>query len=985
MDAKGGSATIKPIHKADVHRICSGQVILDLASAVKELVENSLDAGANSIEVRLKEYGGESFEVGDNGFGISPNNYQSATLKYHTSKISDFSDLQSLRLFGFRGEALSSLCALGNVTIETRTKYESVGTQLMFDHSGLIISQNNIARQIGTTVTVAKLFSPLPVRYKEFHRNIRREYSRLLSLLHAYALIAKGVRLVCTNVAGRNAKIVVLQTQGTGSVKDNIITVFGTKTLASLDALDFCISDGCRIEGFVSKPGSGSGRASGDRQFFFVNGRPVDMPKVTKLLNERYKSYNSQQYPMAVLNFILPTTTYDVNVTPDKRKIFLHDEGLLMSALREALENFYAPDKYVYAINNFESSSQVREACISLVSAGNAEKLEPIFTEDYELAENVNSKVNLFLNDGSPSSRTEELLQESKEDAMHEDNTENQKVDDAMTESISDTCERKTSRPLADFVEFKCGTSVSEYASPLKQTKNQKFDDAMTDSISDTCEPKTRTPIVDFAAFNCGSSVSEFPLPLKQANSSLVGAEKSSMVKTTKTGLKDLGLIPNSRRVQSKLTGFITPNKRQHEEGSLLSEEPVLKKWMFCADENAKRVKKENSKGSLLGFCSEKDACSVRNLSSKNEDENDFPAIEDLSENITHVESCNEPAKDQRENMQDEGDQGAGDENAVYENLEMTYQEDNVGMVSSSMQMVDGVKVSRTDETIGTTLMSDVCLDDKDDIERRADNKDIRIAQFDINRCRLKSSRGLLRHDINIDSWQKDKRCKKSCYTAATLAKSSAVEDGKEKEAALSAATRELERSFNKEDFKKMKVIGQFNLGFIIGKLDEDLFIVDQHASDEKYNFEHLCRTTILNRQPLLRPLALEISAAEEVIISTHMDIFRRNGFDFIEDTSAPPGRRLLLSSVPYSKNITFGVGDVQELISILVDEPMLSTADYSDSLEYSHPSNNSCKKVISRSVSAICPSRVRAMLASRACRKSVMIGDALSKKGMET
>lgn len=141
MGGRVDSTTIKPINKADVHKICYGQVILDLSSVVKELVENSLDAGASNIEVKLKEYGGESFAVGDNGCGISPNNYQSVTLKYHTSKISAFSDLQSLTSFGFRGEALNLLYALGNVTIVTRTRHEIVGTQLTFDHSSLISSQ----------------------------------------------------------------------------------------------------------------------------------------------------------------------------------------------------------------------------------------------------------------------------------------------------------------------------------------------------------------------------------------------------------------------------------------------------------------------------------------------------------------------------------------------------------------------------------------------------------------------------------------------------------------------------------------------------------------------------------------------------------------------------------------------------------------------------------------------------------------------------
>lgn len=109
---------------------------------------------------------------------------QSLARKHHTSKIADFPDLQSLTTFGFRGEALSSLCALGNLTVETRTKNEPVGTHLAFDHSGLVTSERKTARQIGTTVIVEKLFSTLPVRSKEFSRNARREYAKLISLLN---------------------------------------------------------------------------------------------------------------------------------------------------------------------------------------------------------------------------------------------------------------------------------------------------------------------------------------------------------------------------------------------------------------------------------------------------------------------------------------------------------------------------------------------------------------------------------------------------------------------------------------------------------------------------------------------------------------------------------------------------------------------------------------------------------------------------------
>ncbi|KDO87272.1 hypothetical protein CISIN_1g0414662mg, partial [Citrus sinensis] len=164
-------------------------------------------------------------------------------------------------------------------------------------------------------------------------------------------------------------------------------------------------------------------------------------------------------------------------------------------------------------------------------------------------------------------------------------------------------------------------------------------------------------------------------------------------------------------------------------------------------------------------------------------------------------------------------------------------------------------------------------------------------------------------------------------------------------------------------------VIGQFNLGFIIGKLDQDLFIVDQHAADEKYNFERLSQSTVLNQQPLLRPLKLDLTPEEEVVASMHMDIIRKNGFSLEEDPHALAGLRFRLKAVPFSKKITFGVEDVKDLISTLADN------------------QGECSIISSYKMDtadSVCPSRVRAMLASRACRSSIMIGDALGRNEMQ-
>jgi hypothetical protein len=186
---------------------------------------------------------------------------------------------------------------------------------------------------------------------QEFLRNLKREYGKLLTLLQAYALICRGVRLMVTHGTGKGPRQTVLHTQGSAALKDNIITVLGGKAAGAMQPLEADLGSGeCTVSGFVSLPTAGSGRATSDRQFFYVNGRPVDLPRAARALNEAYHTFNAQQTPAAVLDFRLPTDSYDVNVTPDKRRIMLHAEEALIAAFGVALLAAWAPSRETFAV-----------------------------------------------------------------------------------------------------------------------------------------------------------------------------------------------------------------------------------------------------------------------------------------------------------------------------------------------------------------------------------------------------------------------------------------------------------------------------------------------------------------------------------------------------------------------------------------------------------------------------------------------------------
>ncbi|KAG2366119.1 DNA mismatch repair protein MutL [Suillus spraguei] len=353
LDSTASSpGSIRAIDSHSVHRITSGQVVIDLQTAVKELVENSLDARATNIEVRFLNYGLKSIEVIDNGCGIAPKDYDSIALKHHTSKLAAFEDLATVLTFGFRGEALSSLCALSDsVTLTTATANEApMGTILEMDRNGRLRNSNSkVARQRGTTVAVSSLFKPLPVRRKELERNAKREFGKALNLLYAYALVPcatenRGVRLAVSNQLDGGRKTIQLKTDGSPSIKasglDNVVDldlsfdVLTEKTiLQRLDQESASVTS-VKVRGLISKFAVGVGRTGSDRQFFFVNGRPCNPGKIQKAFNEVYRSFNAGQSPFVIADFVLPTHACDINVSPDKRTIFLHNEQNLIQALK---------------------------------------------------------------------------------------------------------------------------------------------------------------------------------------------------------------------------------------------------------------------------------------------------------------------------------------------------------------------------------------------------------------------------------------------------------------------------------------------------------------------------------------------------------------------------------------------------------------------------------------------------------------------------
>ena len=278
--------------------------------------------------------------------------FLSSGLKHHTSKLREFTDLTEVNTFGFRGEALSSLCALSELSMITRHASNEHGFKLEFDRNGVLTKKEPCAREKGTTVHVKNIFKNLPVRAKEFQKNLKKEYARAIQVLYSYCLVSTSVKITCSNLISGKSPNLIVTTRNTDDVLNNVNSVFGKKSLDGIVKLELQSPDEIVLqeynlpnditadfdwECYVSTCNHTIGRSSPDRQFFYVNGRPCDLTKVSKLINNVYHKYNNKQYPFVFFNLKLDRQCADVNVTPDKRTIFVTQERLILATLKFSL------------------------------------------------------------------------------------------------------------------------------------------------------------------------------------------------------------------------------------------------------------------------------------------------------------------------------------------------------------------------------------------------------------------------------------------------------------------------------------------------------------------------------------------------------------------------------------------------------------------------------------------------------------------------
>jgi DNA mismatch repair protein MutL len=327
---------IRQLDEQTANMIAAGEVVERPMGVVKELVENALDAGADSIAVELLGGGIDQIRVTDNGCWIPADQVQIAFFRHATSKIESAEDLFDLHSLGFRGEALSSIASVAKVELITRTKESLSGFRYVIE-GGAEIDSGDVAAPQGTRFTVRDLFYNTPVRRK-FLKSAQTETSYVVTLMEQLALSRPGVAMrLVTDGKLR------LQTSGSYGMKEIIYTLFGREVASHLRPVDFETGD-MKLSGFVGEPVINRGNRGGE--LCFVNGRFVKNPMMMKAIEQAYHGLTMQhKFPVAVLQLTMDASQVDVNVHPQKTEVRFRSEkevfDIIYRGVREAL---YAQD-----------------------------------------------------------------------------------------------------------------------------------------------------------------------------------------------------------------------------------------------------------------------------------------------------------------------------------------------------------------------------------------------------------------------------------------------------------------------------------------------------------------------------------------------------------------------------------------------------------------------------------------------------------------
>jgi DNA mismatch repair protein PMS2 len=742
-------------------------------------------------------------------------------------------------------------------------------------------------------------------------------------------------------------EVMMNTSQNSKTLRETVSQVFGSKFVAGLNSVRVDLTQvlssskdkievsktgtqnqDWRIEGLISKAPSteASGKAARDIQFFSINGRPVDLPKVSHVISDAWRNFesvsaeSSKKRPACILRFFLPNSKFDINVAPDKREVLLTDATLVYDALRDALITLWSEQtEGVFLANEAEFMS----------NESKQNKISSSISEMKRHPESSSCITDDKIIDTPPIKR--QKMQRRNAFVNYPGN----------------------SRDSSESTQKNFFDHFAKIERLRKSLPTEMVDKGLVGTMQEDTSESERVECL-----SAETKGDEIPVDNETESSNHLGNEVSRI---PRVAVLTAASSENDKWKQSKLQFSPAKSDTQRQEIEILES-------MECQNNGTRSLSKERN--------SIKTSISKEVVSSLPLGRLEGHAASQISKKVT-------PSSILSPQTTSTPDSYHGSTS-----IEGNIRGEEVGSFPTTPPRKPKIAKDCTSDEDSSDSESLICDDETTDPISdctEVQNQTATIAWSGF------STMSILQEFQASNSFARD-RNKHLLQLKSNRARSRQTGEYEEE---VESTSKKL--SLSKDDFISMKVIGQFNLGFIIALGDDgQLWILDQHGCDEKYNFEKLCKETKIHEQKLIAHLPLELSPSEENCVLENLEIFEKNGFRFSHDPSKPPRHRLSLTAVPHSgsggdgrKAVQFGSQDVGALCAMLGADGASSSSGYvagsgtgADGAGKS--GNNAVRRHAGINSATIRLPKAVAMFASRACRSSIMIGDSLSQGKME-
>ena len=386
-----------------INKIAAGEVIERPASVIKEMVENSIDAGANNITVEIKNGGISFIKITDNGKGIAPDDLEIAFERHATSKIRSADDLDIVTSMGFRGEALASIAAIANVEMISKTQSQDTGYKIIVE-AGNVLDKQEVGCQTGTSITVRNLFFNTPVRYK-FLKKDYTESGYVEDVITRIALVNPNIAIKLINT-GKT----VIQTNGNGDIKSAIYSIYGKDVATGILPVEYTYED-IQISGVIGKPEIA--RSNRSNQLFFVNKRYIKDKTLSAATEQAFKGLIPiGKFGFVILNIKMNPSKVDVNVHPAKLEVRFEEEGKIFQSIYHAIKDTLLKNELVADTEKHEDRKTSKSQGLFDFRKNETKKIEQYNEEESKIKTNVqNVKTRFNVGQGGPVNTADVLEQ----------------------------------------------------------------------------------------------------------------------------------------------------------------------------------------------------------------------------------------------------------------------------------------------------------------------------------------------------------------------------------------------------------------------------------------------------------------------------------------------------------------------------------------------------------------------------------------------